>query len=86
MTADNKDGHDDLMKRHQERREVDFIPYHARRSDGKIKFTDDGAKLTIEIEVIGLGTLIILANANFSQVTKSYKWDQSAEFLARIES
>ena len=83
---DQKDqNHDDLMKRHANRREVNWTPYHERRSTGALKFTDEGKRVRVEIVVASLGTLVILADAQYSEQTETYRWNSEAILSASIE-
>lgn len=80
------DNHDDLMKRHLHRREENFVPYHERRSEARLKYTDNGKSVTVEMEVVGLGTLVFLAEAKYCEYLKYYRWNQDAVLSASIEN
>jgi hypothetical protein len=85
MADNHSPEHDDLMKRHRERREVNWTPYHERRSSGALKFTDEGARVKVEIAIAGLGTLVILADSVYSEQTQTYRWNSEAILSASIE-
>lgn len=85
MPDDGRQEHDDLMKRHRDRREVNWTPYHERRSSGALKFTDEGSRVRVEISVASLGTLVILADAAYSEQTQTYRWNSEAILSASIE-
>lgn len=78
--------HDELMKRHQNRRETNFVPYHERRSTGELKYRDEGARVRVEMEVAGLGTLVLIAESQYCDILKHYKWDQKAELKAQLQT
>lgn len=80
------DNHDELMKKHQARREVNFVPYHERRSTGDIKYSDEGNRVKVEIEVAGLGTMTVYANARYSENLRAYHWDLDAQLSASLSS
>lgn len=80
------DSHEDLMKRHAKRRETNFVPYHERRSEGALKIQDDGARVTLEMEVSGLGVLVITADAKYSQIAQQYKWNSKATVSGSLRS
>ena len=75
-----------MMKQHKARRPVEFVPYHARRSESALKYEDNGSSVTVRMEVASLGTLVITTTAKFSTLEKIFKWNQTAELSARIES
>jgi hypothetical protein len=78
--------HDELMKRHQNRRETNFVPYHERRSAGQLRYRDEGARVRVEMEVAGLGMLVLIAESRYCEVLKYYKWDQQAELKAQLQT
>ncbi len=78
--------HDDLMKRHANRREVNFVPYQERRSEGRLHYADLGAQVRVEMEVIGLGTLVIVAEAKYCEYLKHYRWNESAELKGSLQN
>lgn len=54
---------DELMRRHQSRKLVDFVPYWCRRSpNGFLRTLSVDGDATICMEVLGLGELIITAD------------------------
>lgn len=83
------DGNDELIARHKNRKEVDWVSYAERmngqRAASGMQIEDDGARVTVTMEVLGLGRLTIIAEAKYSPLLKIIKWDQSAQLSARIE-
>ena len=77
--------HDDLMSRHRNRRDTNFVPYHERRSEGRLQYTDLGSKVRLEIEVNGLGTLVLIAEAKYCEYLKHYRWTEKAELRGAID-
>lgn len=75
----------DLWSRHQHRREINWVPYQERRSDGVLRYLDDGGKVTIKMEVAGLGTLVFVVEGKYSALLNQIRWDQTAELRARIQ-
>jgi hypothetical protein len=74
---------ENLLKRHQERKPVDWIPYHARRSTGQFTVTDTNSdschQTTALMEVAGLGWLVLRATARYDFERNEYVWDQNVE-------
>lgn len=76
---------DELLKRHNNRREVNWVPYGQRRSEGQLTIGDDGARVTVFMEVAGLGQLVIAATAKYSQALEQFIWNEKATLSARID-
>jgi hypothetical protein len=83
--ANDRDHHDELMKRHKARGEENWTPYAERRSDGFLEYTDDGGVVTLRMEVASMGVLVIVAEAQFSKTKQSIRWDADAEVRGRLE-
>lgn len=79
------DGNDELLQRHRNRRDVNWTPYGQRRSEGALTYGDDGAKVTVFMEVAGLGSLVITATAKYSPLLEQFKWNENATLAARID-
>lgn len=83
------DGNDELIARHKNRKEVSWTPFAERmngqRAASGMTIEDDGARVTVTMEVLGLGRLSIIAEAKYSPLLKYFKWDQTADLSARIE-
>lgn len=56
-----------------------------RPSVGRCTLQDDGARVTVTMEVAGLGTLTLVAEAKYSELFKHFHWDQTAVLRARIK-
>lgn len=63
---------------------MDWVSYQQRRSEGGLKYTDDGEQVTIVMDVAGCGQLVFTVNAKFSALLNQVKWDQTAELRARL--
>jgi hypothetical protein len=77
--------HDDLMKRHQNRREINWVPFTERRSEGRLHYADLGAQVRVEMDVIGLGTIVLIAEAKYCDYLKHYRWNQDAELRSILQ-
>lgn len=76
---------DELFRKHNERRETDWVPYTQRRSLSPLRFIDDGEKVTVLMEVATLGTLVLSVTGVFNSVSQKIHWDQTAEMRAAIK-
>lgn len=73
------------MKHHQDRKELDWVPYEQRPSGGRITYETAGDGRTVmKMEVAGFGCLVVTADAVYSDLLKQFKWDRSATMKARI--
>ena len=66
------------------RKDIDWVPYHKRRSTGSLRYKDDGEKVTVYMEVASLGVLVLAVIGKYSSVLQQIKWDQSAQMTGRI--
>jgi hypothetical protein len=73
-------GDDDaILERFRERTDVDWVPYHKRRSTGTLLFRDEGDTVQARIEIAGLGYVVLTGRV------KGEYWDESAAVTMRLE-
>lgn len=80
------DGNDsELLMRHATRKDIPWIPWHARISESSLKVVDEGQYAKVEMEVLGLGTLIILGERVYSFERQRYEWAAESKLSASVK-
>jgi hypothetical protein len=65
--------------------EMEWIPYLMRRSESELTYEDDGeGRVVVHIAVAGLGEIVLSAEASFSLVSDSHRWDRFAVLRASL--
>jgi hypothetical protein len=80
-----QDEHFRLMDAHRKRRAVDFIPYWCRPSEGTCTYTDHGDRVTVALEVSGLGKVFISADATYTRST-GLRWNENHHLTSSIQA
>lgn len=80
------DGNDsELLMKHATRQDIPWIPWHARISEGLLLVTDEGQFARVEMEVSGLGTLVILGERVYSASRQRYEWTTESQLSASVK-
>jgi hypothetical protein len=61
---ENRNIHDDLMRRHRERKEVEWVPFEMRPSQSGFEVEWDDKEMIFVLTVVGLGAMRIRCAVN----------------------